>query len=1333
VEIARRGDGYLWLLASGFLVRFDGVRFHTYRPSTTPGLPDARLGALAIADADTVVAGTDDGRIVRVHAGGAEQIGRIEGPVWGLEVDDAGVIWAQSWQQVWRVSGGLSEPVAEIDRWDVSADWGSLRPQILATDEGIWARHLGPGEGPGLDRYDTVSAAVRLDVDGTETGRWRVGQPVLMTEGRNLLTDVGPDSVIELASPGGAVRYRIPRVRQRIPRLVDRSGRLWSTLRTRVEVFLPGDRVPAWSVDLGPGSGVGQMLEDVEGSIWVTTATEGLVRIQEVPFTTLGLDAGLKIRQMRALMAEAAGTVLAADRDGHAYRLVGNAAEELIPPGIDPTAWVGHVQAIAEDGRGTVWMAWYQNPPPSYLDGVTDTGSLVAMELHAPAIQIAPDPWDAEVLWVGLNPSASVATGGPDGAGLLQVRPYEAGGPRVQAYLPGFAARRIRSDGRGGMWATDTRRLVHVSSAGEVREVDAGPTLPDAQLRGLHVDPQGTLWVGTYGEGLYRLRNGRLEGVTAADGLAEDVVSTIVEDDVGNLWIGGNESVHRVRRADVQAFLDGARPSVDGIAYGRRHGLDNPEGSGGHATRDAAGNLWFPTFGGAAQVDPAIALALDSLPPRVMVEEARWGNAGRASGPEVVLERGQRELEITFTATSLRDPAALLLEYRLEGSDEGWVRAGVDRAVRYTNVPAGQHVFQVRARNGGGVWSTAPATMVVVVPPLFYETAWFFALLAAASAAAVVGLVRVRVRQIQTRALALEAQVAERTRELEIEKGSTAEALEVVREQAQQLRSLDRAKSRFFTNVTHELRTPLTLILGPLHDIASGKRGPVPDSVEREVNLVGRNARRLYELVDQLLDIARLEADTMPLRPTRGELRSFLARVAGGFESTARSAKLELEVELPETPEEGAFDPDCLEKILVNLLSNAIKYTPPGGRVSLRARVEEQDGRGSTEAESESAPRSASGRELIVVVRDTGEGIDPEELEHVFERFYRTDERHASGTIGSGVGLSLVRELVELHDGRVTAESELGQGSTFTVRVPIGPEHGAITPEPDADPTPETALASPGAPDDTLAPGSEQELPLALLVEDHPELRRWVRDHLEGRFRVAEAGDGLDGLALARELVPDVVVSDIMMPGMDGEDLCSAIKADPELDFVPVILLTARSTRADRLSGLRHGADAYLSKPFDIEELLLTIENVTATRRHLRERLDAGALLPEVAPPWEDGRVDAPGRRFLDHFYRKLAEHASDEDLSVESLAEVMGMSRSTLYRRIEEYVGQPAMEIVWSFRLEQAASWLCETYADVAEVAYGVGFKSVSHFSRRFRDRFGQTPSQYRAEHRGG
>lgn len=523
--------------------------------------------------------------------------------------------------------------------------------------------------------------------------------------------------------------------------------------------------------------------------------------------------------------------------------------------------------------------------------------------------------------------------------------------------------------------------------------------------------------------------------------------------------------------------------------------------------------------------------------------------------------------------------------------------------------------------------------------------------------------------------------------------------LQLKEAEAEQLRELDELKSNFFANISHEFRTPLTLILGPLREMAQNRfKGDVQASQRTMI----RNAERLLQLVNQLLELARLESGhaRLDIRPL--DLAGFLRPLVHSFESWAMRKQIYFQVQLPEGPLPVQADADKLEKIVANLLSNALKFTPKQGRVNVRL---------------ETQSLNAQQLEVLLEVQDTGPGIPEDQLPHIFDRFYSPPGEDREIT-GSGIGLALTRELVELHGGRILVESEAGRGSTFRVRLPLQraglEELQVVSAKQQIHPSSEEGTEA--------FQRTNSRKPIVLLVEDHPDLRNYIRSHLEGDYQLVEAAHGKQGLELATELIPDLVLTDVMMPEMDGLSLCETLKTDERSSHIPVIMLTALSEQGDKLSGLRTGADAYLTKPFDPEELQVMVKNLIEQRRLLREKFAAGLQKREVRT---QDFVSPAEESFLQKVAEIVEKNLDNEDFSIEELGRAVGMSRSQLHRKIKAITDLSPSVYVRTLRLRHAYQLLERKAGNISEVAFQVGIPNLAYFSRCFSEQYGFPPSE--------
>lgn len=702
--------------------------------------------------------------------------------------------------------------------------------------------------------------------------------------------------------------------------------------------------------------------------------------------------------------------------------------------------------------------------------------------------------------------------------------------------------------------------------------------------------------------------------------------------------------------------------------------------------------VWFSTPDYLLRYDPAAwggtPAPFDALLRRVSVNDGEVVLAGAGEDGGTSLPASARSLRFEFAAARYDDPQRNDFRARLEGFDTGWSAWGRDTVRSYTNLRPGRYRFRLQARDVLGQVGGEASFAFTILPPWYQSTA----ALAAYVLLGVVGLFAAW-------------RVARRAAWLRLER-------ERQRLELDKLREIDRLKSRFFADVSHEFRTPLTLIVGP---VAQMLEETGSEESREKLGLVRRHADYLLRLIEQLLDLSKLEAGRMRLHPSPGDLLQQLAAIVGPFGAVASAKGVRVQLEVPAGSLRACFDADVLQKILNNLLGNALRYTQDGGAITVRFR------------HLRSVPAvdpGAEDAELVeIAVSDTGAGIAPECVPHVFERFYQG--QGSASREGFGIGLALVKELAELHGGGVDVESEVGRGTTFRVRFSVTEAEdapvesaGPATVEPAAAP-PAEPVAIHLADHDGLPPPDDRAS--VLVVEDHADLRGFLREQLQGRYRVFEACSGSEGLDRATALLPGLVLSDVMMDGMDGLELCETLKRDTRTCHIPVVLLTARGSREDRLRGLRFGADGYLVKPFDPPELIAQLDNLLEQRRVLRQRFSGAVVLK----PSEMAVVPAD-QAFLTRVLTAIEENLENAAFDVEDLGRAVGLSRSQLHRRLRALTNKPPTLLIRSIRLQRAASMLSGQAGSVSEVAYRVGFNSQAYFAKCFREEFGVSPREH-------
>jgi signal transduction histidine kinase/DNA-binding response OmpR family regulator/ligand-binding sensor domain-containing protein len=811
---------------------------------------------------------------------------------------------------------------------------------------------------------------------------------------------------------------------------------------------------------------------------------------------------------------------------------------------------------------------------------------------------------------------------------------------------------------------------------------------PGQEFRGSMVDKPSLLLIKNY----------RKE-----DGLADNNIFDLIEDRKGRIW---------VTTLNGLSCLDPATEKFYNF-----HGADGFPGDkyypGSCVDRD--GNLYLCNTKGLVIFDPD-SLISGYKSPEVVISQIRIFNkpyridnqspampALKGCG-EITLSHKENFLSFDISTLEYYKPGAIICKYRMDGIDDDWIDAGTNRTISYGTLRPGKYLLHIISSYKSGEPQSDQLTLSIRIRPPFYLTFWFLLLAVVTSVSLILIYIRFREKGLLARSAWLENEVREKTAEL-----------------LKKRDEIDGMKTRFFTNISHEFRTPLTLINRSADELIDendpGKRAGF-------ISTIKRSSGRLLTLVNELLDLARMESGTLALKAGQIDITSEIRVICQNYISDADRRKIKIGFESVPGNISGWFDKEIINKIMQNLISNALKFTPESGKV--RVSLAEVKGAGHrAQGTGEEKPC------IKIEVADTGRGIPQEELSRIFERFYRVRNSDTPESEGTGIGLAIVEELVKRHYGSVKVESRLGKGTKFTVTIPSGKDHLAtdelVTNRADmkseggdhfeyhSDPL--SAKKSSG--NSTLV--TSAGMPLVLVVEDNDELRQFMVRILESAYRVVEASDGRAGFEKAEKLIPEIIISDIMMPGIDGLELCRKIKSCRVTDHIPLILLTAKADTASRIEGLKAGANDYLVKPFEKEELLVRMENLIMERQKLREKF-AGSSLPDTFSLKKTGR----GGEFLSSLLEMIESNLIRSDFSVEELSHLMNLSSRSLQRKLLALTGLNPVEFIRMVRIKFAARLITEKGAGISEAAYASGFSSLSYFSRVFKEVMGVTPTCY-------
>ncbi len=664
---------------------------------------------------------------------------------------------------------------------------------------------------------------------------------------------------------------------------------------------------------------------------------------------------------------------------------------------------------------------------------------------------------------------------------------------------------------------------------------------------------------------------------------------------------------------------------------------------------------------------------------------------------KIDLKFDQNNLKFEFAALNYTHPELNRYKYFMKGIDKDTILAAPGATPEYKQMNPGRYKLWVTGSNNDGLWNPSGVTVDIHINPPWYQSVLAYILYIITIGWLITAYIKFRNYSLQKDKIRLESEVHSRTAELEIKNRQLAEA--------------DRLKTHFFTDISHEIRTPLSLIIGPLDTIS--KEEVMSDRMSGMVEIMKRNALRLMQLVNQLLDISRLDAGRMRINLAEDGIVKCLRIFVYEFLSVAESKQIKYIAELPEKEIITWFDRDKIEKIVSNLLSNAFKFTPTNGTIRCSINIVPRD-------------KDKIQHILNIKVADTGPGIDKENLDRIFDRFFRVEGRNETKGHGTGIGLSLTRDFISLLHGEIRVNSIPGKGSEFLVSLPLGKEH--LTNDEFTITRPEVKeVTKTGIINYTVSSRNDNKskkdegLVRVLVIEDNEDLRNFIKERLADQYQTLGAENGRTGINMAFTMMPDIIVTDILMPDIDGIKLCTQLKNDERTSHIPIIMLTAKATTDDKLEGLRSGADDYIVKPFIIDELKIRIANLLVIREKLKLKF-LNIRIPETISE----KPESVDEMFMQKVVRVINENITNFEFDVGILHERMGMSRMHLSRKLKVLTGLSPHVLIRNIRLEKAAGLLIKNAGNITKIAYSVGFSNASGFTKAFRDYFGVSPKKY-------
>jgi signal transduction histidine kinase/ligand-binding sensor domain-containing protein/DNA-binding response OmpR family regulator len=826
-------------------------------------------------------------------------------------------------------------------------------------------------------------------------------------------------------------------------------------------------------------------------------------------------------------------------------------------------------------------------------------------------------------------------------------------------------------------------------------------SLSDNHVVSTFEDSRGLFWVCTNnGLNLMDRTTGRFRVFNESDGLPSSSVQRILEDTNSDLWISTKNGITKMI---VGKSINNSRLNIRFTSYGIKDGLQGKEftETAALATRD--GELWFGGTDGLNAFYP-LEIRDDSSASKLVFSGLRIFNQkikyGEKINKRVLLEKPifnssiitlkykENSFTVDFVVLNYFNPDRNKYLYQLEGFNDRWISTeGKENFATFSNLNNGNYTLKVKAANSDGVWRNDPIELRIKVLPPFWKS-WYAYTLYVIIILSLLAFLRYLILYRERLNIRIEQEQIE----------------------SQYVHELDSLKIRFITNISHEFRTPLTLILAPVEKLLNQLKGK-PE--EKHLMLIQRNARRLLLMVNQLLDFRRMESQGFGYNPTYGNIAAFLGEVVASFNDLSEQKQIILIFNSGIQELNAWFDKDKIEKIIFNLLSNSFKFTHSGGTVKVSLIFEKTDTSDNTGSNN---PR------LIIKVEDTGIGIPADKVENLFNYFYQVES--LLDYQGTGLGLALVKEFVKLHDGEIKAESTPGKGSCFTIILPLITGM-AVSDKPERQ-TIKTETAQPLVLKEAFQVQNLEKKNRIVIAEDNDDLRFYIKDNLQNRYDVFEASNGAEALAIIKKIVPDLIISDIVMPVMDGKELCRKVKSDKILRQIPLIIITAHFGEKEQFETLEIGADDFIPKPFSFQILESKINNFLNLSRNLKL---SGSRNHKVEPDEID--IVSLDEQFLQKAHLMVEKNMSKVDYTVEELSSDLGISRSLFYKKILSLTGKPPLEYIRTLRMKRAAQLLQKSQLNISEIAFIVGYNDPKYFRKHFKNEFGILPSRYSEESR--
>jgi len=1309
-------DGWIWLGTNRGICKFDGYNFHTYilnNPATSEayslvnciyedsqyrlwiGTEDAGL-ALYNRSLDNFTYFTSDSSRNCISSN----------LVFSIAEDSAGILWIGT-------DNGLNrfDPETNDFQWIQSGE-STARNISHNTVEKVFIDSKGTiwvGTGNGLDTYDPLSEKVihyKLDA-GTRLLTSTPNSIQDISEGRDESILIGTYSsgffIIDKRS--GTIKNIIPEQDYQRSYTIratyqDAQNNIWLGTRGGIYLLDPTYKVIAHYIpqehDRNSLShiSVNSIFEDRTGDIWVGTR-RGMNYVNQIKQTfrycrqEVNDDRFLNNAEIYSITEARDGKIWLGTENGgiNVYdRQSGRFTYFTHEEGNDNSLCSNCIKSIIQDRSGNFWIG-------SFLGGLDHYDVKSNRFTHYKNEPGTENSLSSNLVWCLLEDRHGNIWIGTN-AGIDLFDPVSKTFRSILDSVDLSPVHVIYEDLSGNIYIGTTKDGMYVITP------DDELLNYDILARVLFEDSKQRIWIGS---GVYKgLKQfeplkGIVNAYTMEDGLPSDQILGILEGENGSdIWLSTGSGLSRFN-TDSLTFKN----------YTREDGIQGNTFYYGAYCKSRSGELFFGGQKGLTSFHPDELVSNYNIPP-VIITDFKIFNKEVPVGEDFqgkrILEKSiseSEQIEVDYTHSVLTfDFVALNYEnssqnqytYIMEGFEEEWNPVTYNRSATYTNLDPGRYTFRVMASNNDGIWNEEGASLGIIVKPPFWKTAVF------------------KVFMILIFIMLIYFIVT-----FFIKRENLKNQLVMERIKSKELHKIDMMKFQFFTNISHEIRTPISLILSPLSRIINSD--PSKEQIKKDLDVVYKNATRLGRLVDQLLDFRKIEAGKLKLNLSKGNIIPFLEKVIYLFKELSDEKKIKLEFIPVIDQVQMYFDADKIEKVLFNLLSNSFKATKGGGTVRVAVSLTIQ-----MDAEVGENRRIEPGEFLQIVVKDTGKGIPDSKRERIFERFYQGKPAEEQVNTGSGIGLSLSRELVRVHNGSISLKSQEGVGTEVIVLIPL------IKDDPEKEVTKELQSTEELSVKDKVeqtgeVPKMEMEegKPILLIIEDNRELLDFLISIFEEEYHVITAEDGEAGLAMANETIPDIILSDILMPRMDGRKFCRAIKQDIKTSHIPIILLTALSSKDHEKEGILAGADEFITKPFDPSLIKIRVDQLLATRRFLRERYSRENILK---PPEKSAL--SPDDKFIQKLITIVEENISDPSFGIVRISREIGVSRTQLYRKMDALTEMTVKEFIRSIRLKRACQLLLQKEMNISEVAYSVGFQQVAYFRKCFKEVYKFTPSEF-------